>query len=302
MMGERRIIPVTPNKRKSPALYELIAPKSRPETERPAAAPAAPSSPAAPAQPAARSPAPASASSNIPATRPAPVSVAPRELAADDPLDQDEKFLGLSPGSRLNIPIGFAFIGMAVVIAAVIVAYSLGYGTREKELKNDAAKTAANDARGIVDPIADPSPFDSGAPQTPGQPSNGVAKPAPRPEPAPVKEQPKTAAAKVYIVKGAKDDPRRPGTNYPVVARLPIKESTAAAEFLVSKGVPTAVVPSSDPRLFLVVPLTGLERGAFGTTARDATEKTLKDIGRAFKREQKGATDFFDLFWDKFER
>jgi uncharacterized protein (UPF0333 family) len=331
MMGERRIIPVTPNKRRAPALYELIAPKPR-ETDDAAAAAAAARAPHAQPAPTPAAPRPApvapapthtakptfapnTPNAHTPRPAPAPVAVAPTTYtAAQAPIDDEpesDKVLGITPGSRLNIPVGFAFVAMALVIAAVIAAYSLGYSKMEKQVEARKAGELAKQNEGIVDPTATQT-GGSATPVIPGinnaganpstatqpnrQPSQATKPPAPQPE------EPKPTSPRVTVVKSAKDDPRKVGLNYPTVATLPIKEATAAAEFLVSKGYPTILAPSpSDSRLFTVVPLIGLEREGYQKNS-EAEARKLRELGRAFKRDQKGATDFNDLFWKKFDR
>lgn len=368
MMGERRIIPVTPNKRRAPALYELIGNKDRDPPAPPAAPPFAPPSAAQPpAAPSAAAPAPAPVAPprpevaravparpdpgrtapleqprpahvpahGVPAVTPsiatprtlepapargpmahapnAPASPTRAETEEDDA--PDTKVFGITPGSRLNIPVGFAFIAMAVVIAAVLGAYMLGYDKRTKEGRQEQERLAARESGGIVDPtrlpLGDLTPSEPSRP-TPGgvpTPTRGGTQ-APPANAAPGKEPTVPAAGagaapgtpRVIVVKSSKDDPRRDGLNYPTVASLPIKEATAAAEFLVSKGYATALVPSpSDSRLFMVIPMIGVERANY-QKASESASKTLRDLGRAFKRDQKGATDFNDLFWKKYER
>lgn len=356
MMGERRIIPVTPNKRRAPALYELIGNKDRdpPEGTQPLAAspvgtgaqraptPAVPPSaaavaraPAAPARPApletARPSAPAPAITAAPTIatprvlEPTPQAAPSRPAPVGSEDDEDgTKVFGITPGSRLNIPVGFAFIAMAVVIAAVLGAYMLGYDKRNREARLEEERLAAREGGAIVDPTrlpidgaTDPAPRQvtpptsvsarsspgsgSGAQNPPrgtNTPANPPANTANPREPAPtIANQPR-----LIVVKTPKEDPRNDGMNYPTVASLPIKEATAAGEYLVSKGYATALVPSpSDSRLFMVIPLIGVERSNY-QKGSEAAARTLRDLGRAFKRDQKGATDFNDLFWMKYDR
>lgn len=290
MMGERRIIPVTPNKRRAPALYELIGNK-----------PPQPTPPPVAAAPSRAAPATAPAARPVPVAEPKRPAVAAmeRELAGGDTEDS-ERVLGITPGSRLNIPVGFAFIGLAVVIAVVLGAYMLGYNKSETKFKADQQRQAAEEGGGIVDPTA--SPFSdlekSAAARQPTRPDPVVTAP---PANKPVAE-PEKPAAKVYIVKSPKEDPRRDGLNYPTVATLPIKEATATAEYLVSKGYSAALVPArNDNRLFMVMPLVGLDREGYQKN-KDSIERTLRDLGRAFKRDLKGAADFNDLFWVKYDK
>ena len=306
MMGERRIIPITPNKRRTPALYELITSKAIPADEPPAPPAPAPSQPA-PAQPARQQPAaptphrppPTASAPASQAAAPRPVTVAPTAFTAADEEPENDRVLGLTPGSRLNIPVGFAFIALAIVIAALLGAYMLGYTKMQKLAQAEKDREAVQEGSGIIDPTAQPLrvPIDP-APNRVQTPANTPRQPVA----APPTEQPQPAGARVIFAKSPKEDPRKVGLNYPTVATLPIKEATAAAEYLVSKGHPTVVAPStSDSRLFTVVPLIGLERDGYQKNS-EAAARTLRELGRAFKRDLKGATDFNDLYWKKFDR
>ncbi|MBN8645050.1 MAG: hypothetical protein J0L61_07390, partial [Planctomycetes bacterium] len=205
---------------------------------------------------------------------------------------------GITPGSRLNIPVGFAFIGLAVVIAVVLGAYMLGYNKSEKKFKADQQRQEAQESAGIVDPTA-PKFSDLEQAAAPRQ----ASRPDPVTAPPPTKPaEPEKPAARFVVVKTAKEDPRKDGLNYPTVATLPIKEATATAEYLLSKGYSAALVPArNDNRLFMVIPLVGLDREGYQKN-KDSVERTLRDLGRAFKRDQKGAADFNDLFWVKYDK
>lgn len=332
MMGERRIIPVTPNKRRAPALYELIGNKDRDGVQ-----PGAPATPPAPVHTApVKAPSAPETTKRPPAAEvaratpgPAPLPARTSGVASSAPTrvleaDTDEdrpgtRVLGITPGSRLNIPVGFAFIAAAVVLAAVLGAYMLGYDKREKEARRELERLAARESGEIVDPTRLPIrgfERDATLRQTPQvgsgtQPAQRPGATAARPGPVPAasnlsatNEPGKVGSggARLHVVKSPKDDPRVPGLNYPTVATLPVREATAAAEFLVSRGYSTAVVPStSDSRLFMVIPLIGVERSNYQKGSEEAG-RVLRDLGRAFKRDHKGATDFNDLFWKKFDR
>lgn len=283
MMGERRIIPVTPNKRRSPALYELIA--STQGAEAPAVGTGT-----------------ARASSAVSAS---PAARGAASLRADEPPVAQERVLGLTPGSRLSIPIGFAFTALAVMIGLVLGAYALGYNTMQKKAQAIREQEAAHEARGVIDPTNLPSGLLELPVRRPGATdrsgASGVPIKPPDPESTKTATAPPPAPAKLTLVKSTKDDPRKTGMNYPVVATLPIKEATAAGEYLVARGYATVLAPSPrDSRLFMVIPLTPIDRDGFKSRANEQVERSLKEIGRSFKREARGATDFFDLFWVKY--
>jgi len=112
------------------------------------------------------------------------------------------------------------------------------------------------------------------------------------------------------------DDPRQRGWNYLVVARLFLKDATAAAQYLTENGIPCVVVPpegvdslklQEDRRgNWLVIVRNGYPSEEYSKPAVEAqrTElmKRIKQLGRRWKEDRKGVSALADCFWDKYGR
>jgi hypothetical protein len=98
------------------------------------------------------------------------------------------------------------------------------------------------------------------------------------------------------------DDPRQPGLNYFRLTVLPVS-STAEAErlvgFLGQNGVDAAIIPMQNGRSLKVVALPGFNKPLGEGPAR-AFELKLKTLGRQWKSQQKGTSDWKDLFPEKY--
>ncbi len=99
----------------------------------------------------------------------------------------------------------------------------------------------------------------------------------------------------------AVDDPREPGLNY--FRMLQIDASYAAEadrviRFLATQGVDAAAIPINNGRFVKVVALRGFQR--VGDEAAVAYKRDLQRLGRKWKTEHKGTTDWNDLYAEKF--
>jgi len=100
---------------------------------------------------------------------------------------------------------------------------------------------------------------------------------------------------------GSPDDPRRPGLNYFCLATMPPKyraEAEKAVRFLQRNRVDAAIV-SVDNRWLQVIALKGFEK-ATSPPARDY-ERLLRALGKAWKAEHRGWSDWHDLYAIKYQ-
>ncbi len=150
-------------------------------------------------------------------------------------------------------------------------------------------------------------------------PADGAAKP-PRTNTPPRGQDPKAAPkapAKAPAFTGPAvfgDDPRVVGNELPDRRDPDVRRRDGRAEFLTAGGVPSVVVvpenvkatPSEhqiDPRAsWQIIVREGFTRDEFrAASARaDAIEKAVRQIGRRWKDDQKGSTNFSRCFWKKF--
>jgi hypothetical protein len=110
------------------------------------------------------------------------------------------------------------------------------------------------------------------------------------------------------------DDPRLPGNDYLIVESLTLKDAEPVANFLVENGVPAVVVPpqgvdpaklSQDPRgMWWVIVRQGLTSEEFkgGDPRKNQLLGTVKKIGRRWKQDHKGSTDFSTAFWRLYSK
>lgn len=314
----------------SPALFELIRDKgsamqgpqvpragpSKPEANADAAAPEPP-------PPAPPSPAPATAKPHIrlqltPAPEPRlSVGVAEpmrepvlRKQPAPRPVE-NAPHSSAPPPSRpgpflpASLPMNAIFLGVAgVIVAGVIlwtVAYRLGSSQTDSEWKQ---KFAAEPGSSVRDPLRAEVGVNPGLVKTP--PATPDRAQRPRPEQArPTPDR--TSQAGVPALSGV--DPRSAGLNYLQLAAF-LDQATAErlVAFLGEGGLPAFATPidpkggpAKNPGLFKVYASAGIA----GKDIRAGTQEVrdLKDLARrlgaAWKRDQKGSTDFDDMFWEK---
>ena len=299
MMGERRIVPQAPNKRRSPALYELIAGQSRDDVPGAAAGTPTPRTPPTSTGVAGVEAKPSAARVQQ------PVRVEPAVRHA--PFEDEDRVLGISPGRVLRVPIGYVFMGVFVVLVALFTTYTIGYKQRDNLAQRDKELAAQNETRQIVDPMIQRSlpPAavthpPTATPPVAAPPTHANTKSITDPTENPAAGS-SSSAARLTVVEKPADDPRQVGLNYAVVATLPLREATAAGQYLASKGFGVALVPLSDKKLWQVTPTRGFEGDKYQAAEGKAFEKSIKDLGKAFKRDMKGASDFSDLFWRKLK-
>lgn len=107
------------------------------------------------------------------------------------------------------------------------------------------------------------------------------------------------------------EDPRESGKNYLIVERLMFDEAIGAAQFLTANGVPAAVVPpegveSSDLQrqargIWLVIARHGFTRDEFRASgAAEELKNNVIKLGRRWKQDHKGQTNFANCYWNKF--
>jgi hypothetical protein len=107
-------------------------------------------------------------------------------------------------------------------------------------------------------------------------------------------------------------DPREQGKNYLVIERLMFDDAMAAAQFLTDNGVPSVVVApegvevsdlQQQPRgIWLVVAREGFTRDEFRASGPRADEikSAVVKLGRRWKQDHKGTTNFANCYWNKF--
>jgi len=105
----------------------------------------------------------------------------------------------------------------------------------------------------------------------------------------------------LYVQAGTSADPRRPGMNYFCLATMPPKyraEAEKAVRFLQHNRVDAAIV-SVDNRWLQIIALKGFDRST--SQAADDYERLLRALGKAWKAEHRGWSDWNDLYAIKYQ-
>lgn len=207
--------------------------------------------------------------------------------------DEDESLL--SPGRIVRVPVGYFFVAAAVVVVVGIGGFILGESRARAELeriKDRAAQQGIDNL--IVDPLTQP-----GEQQASNQVSPSIER-----QPRVSQNGSGTGTAepgleRPLLVDSWDEDPREADLNYFHVAHLPRSEAERAATYLAARGIPTARLPRERGGSCDVVVLQGFARGELGSAERRELEQRVKRIGRDYKREADGPTDFADLYLRK---
>lgn len=223
-------------KRGAPPLFELVSKPKGDVTGLPKPPPPRPAEPAPRHEPA------------VPEPKPLAQPVAKTVRPADPPADPDERRATLGgeaglvvEGSRVTMPLPWAYLAIAVCLALVVGAYVAGHESGRGAAAADAADPPSID-------IDDPLVVDIGVPpvesrrraQTPSEPDSARQEPE-RPGPA----QSSPPGVGLLHVAGAwtDDDPRSPNSNYLHVATLTRADAVEAVAVLGRGGVRAMAAP-----------------------------------------------------------
>ncbi len=221
--------------------------------------------------------------------RPAPE----RSLPVRTDGDSDAPKSWLTPGRTIRVPVGYVFLGVAVVVLSGMLGYFTGYakhrGETRREQERQAALASPENPGAIRDPLnagADGSITDRPAvqPSTPtGGTPTGVA-----------------GGARALIIEAGDPDPRVPGLNYFVAARLPPENATQAAIYLTSRGIPAARLAPDRDNWCKVVALRGFDASTVRGPDAEQLADQIRAIGRDFKRIERGGDDFASTYPEKY--
>lgn len=174
---------------------------------------------------------------------------------------------------HLRLPRGLLAAAALAFLAALALAYWVGHARGvEAEARRQQEQRQAEDRMALaVKPPVTPDPG-----------------PAPPPSPVPTAEPHSPAQRQI-------------GLNYMVLCRYPRADADRLVAFLARNGVDAAAVPSTMSGSFHVVALRGFAAGTLTTPAAVQYERQLKQLGRKWKLEEKGPTEFADSFWQKYK-
>ena len=185
-------------------------------------------------------------------------------------------------------------LGLAAVLgAALVLAYELGAAGREPPASADERSSAA-----VADLRRQTPNSLLMVPEPTSSSRNGEAA-----RPSVVERRPNANPSDGVVVAdaGSPADPREPGYNYFCLATMPPKyraEAEKAVRFLRDNRVDAAVI-SVDNRWLQVIAVKGFEK-ASSDEARDY-ERLLRALGKAWKAEHRGWSDWHDLYAIKYQ-
>lgn len=221
--------------------------------------------------------------------RPArPMSAAPEPT----PLHFDEPEARVFGSSRaLRVPMGYLFIAGAVAVAAMALAYSIGFQAGQSKRDRMDARQIANGVTGDTEPIRDPllAPAKTSAP-----PRQQTVANAP-----PKQSTPSQATTPSRPASPIGGDPRLPDMNYFIVAYYGPELAKRAVEFLRANGVEAAAISANNGQFHYVVSLKPFTAAEVGSPAYEEHKSQLKRLGRIWKRDHKGPDDFSEVWAQK---
>ncbi len=200
-------------------------------------------------------------------------------------------------GSRtLRIPVGYVIVAVGLALVLTVVGYIVGYNRRDSIAKADEERARiANAQLDMVDPLNAPA---GGGQATPtNQPTQPVNTRPPQQAAAP--QQAASGGSQSTPPAGLERDPRVVGMNYWVIARQDPDEARRAAAFLMANGVSVAIVETRDDKVREIIASMGFEGS--GTAPEAARLKArILELGRLYRVQEKGATDFTDMYARKY--
>ena len=214
-------------------------------------------------------------------------------------------------GARtVRIPIGYVIVAGGLALALAVGTYLIGYSRAEANAESERRRVLQNELD-MVDPLNSPSGALASPQTTQNAPLGGAAptQTATRP-PQPnqgtsTQQAPPTGGQRQQAAPGPapgagalERDPRVPGLNYWVIARLGPDEARRAASYLQASGVDVAVVETNSDKFREVIASAGFE----GLSSPDAArlKSRILELGRMYRVQEKGPTDFSDMYARKF--
>lgn len=304
--------------KKGPALYELI--QQQAQRNRPTSVVTRPASPIKPqskptAPPAATAPPPKPAPrASEPPPPPPPV---PTPLASNEHAES-----WLAPSKTYRVPGGYILIAGVAVVAIAVGAYSLGFNVSQQQKEEADAQQHRDQLSNINDPTLNTgsgqvsgtrtiSPPQSTPTRDPGSvPPTRSNAGANRPidlsaasEPAQRRPTGGSTGRITGYKQGPNDpDPRTAELNYFILASfLQPEEADKAVDFFAANGVAAARLKPNNRGLCTLVALEGFPSGETRSETALEYKANLLRLGRDYRRNHGGGTDFSDLYLKKHQ-
>ncbi len=296
--------------RSSPPLFDLLREGDGDKPRRTVILTPKPADAHPPTQPPAQ-PATAAPASSTPTLETKPVASQPTRAAA---ADRAQPSPAPHAASRtMAIPTTFVYAAGAIVLVAVIVAWSAGVrfgeSRAERQYYNSLEQATIADPTLTNPNTSTPPPPVSGARNTANaSPPSGTATSAGAPPPAPV-----ARGVRVLLAGGpATGDPRQPGNNYlHLASAVSPDQAQQAVNYLASRGFTAAAIPTVDRRgrpsndsgsydLFSLLPIPSAEYSA-RRSERESHQRLARNLGRDWLARPEGNINFDSTQWRKFD-
>jgi hypothetical protein len=195
----------------------------------------------------------------------------------------------------LTVNMVWVWLSLAGVLASWLLVWAIAYNLGQEAAAGRLARfePTAEPALNPVTPNPAPRQTNPGANsptvpvKSPAGPVNGGSQP-PAAKPAPAAPAP---------------DTRQAGFNYLLCASL-LEKSAAegAAGFLTQNGIPATAVPSGRAGRYTVYTLLGIPSGSLDEKLkeRNAHKAEVVRLGKLWRKERPGSSDFADAYWEKY--
>ncbi len=197
---------------------------------------------------------------------------------------------GPSSPRIIRLPIGYIYVGLAVVVLLIVGSYFVGVSRGRQQALAPVEETGGRPP--INDPtLNQPNPRESGASTTqpPGNSSPGAANrtnTTPQGNPAPVGPTGRTLDR----------DTRQSGLNYIIVERFDAPEAWAVKEFLKRNGIDVLVLADNNNRSLLQVVTAQGFKGWASDSAAQSLYRKIQQLGSQWKAREGGSKDFSQSF------
>ncbi|MCB9838854.1 MAG: hypothetical protein H6813_05905 [Phycisphaeraceae bacterium] len=215
-------------------------------------------------------------------------------------------------GRRLNLPMGYVFIAVALVLISWIGAYMIGYSRAEnlQETERIARLTSTADpllsqgdaatpgsARPAQRSASNPQPMRTPAQrQVPQVSSNGPTGAALPKQTSAASRNPAPATRAGAALPAATFEP---GLNYLVIANYHREEAEQAAAFLIDNDIRATVMPVNNGATWRVVGLRGFTSEQMKAGDHRQYRDQIEALGRLWERDHNGSDNFSGMFFRK---
>lgn len=233
---------------------------------------------------------------------------------------------GASRTMGVRVPPAVLFMGLALIIALVVVAWSLAFHLgRQTENERLASALPAEPAPGSGNTpgtstpnSTTPGPSGQGQPgggpnHTPGPGAVPGGDKTPLDKPQPEKVGTDKSRPEIANPDKAPADPRQAGVNYLHIVTLSWKDAQRAVEYLEKNGVPAFAAPAKrgiDPDEaraknlnHLVFATQGIPSESYRSAERQrgALIDKVRSIGKKWQKDERGPSDFGEPLWVMFK-